>query len=51
MTLARNVTHVVESEEQERSFDTVRVKYINLDSVKFVVYTKLECIQVKDGPK
>ena len=34
--------HIEESNEQDRSFVAVRVKYINLDSVKSVIFTKLE---------
>ena len=32
----------MEEEGQERHFDAVRVKYIYLDSVKSVIFTKLE---------
>ena len=33
---------VGEPDEQDRSFDAVRVKYINLDSTKCIIFTKLE---------
>ena len=33
---------IVEPEEQDRGFDVVGVKYINLDSIKFVIFTKLD---------
>ena len=32
----------VKSEDQDRSFDVVKVKYINLDSIRSVIFTKLE---------
>ena len=35
-------SHTMEEEGQERHFDAVRVKYIYLDSVKSVIFTKLE---------
>ena len=34
--------HVVEPGKQARSFDTVRVKYINPASIKMIIFTKLE---------
>ena len=34
--------HVGKPNEQHRSFDGVRVKFINLDSEKSVIFTKLE---------
>ena len=33
---------IVEPEEQDRSFDVVRVKYIDLDSIKSIIFTDLE---------
>ena len=33
---------VVEPEEQDRSFDVVRVKYIDLDSIKSIIFTDSE---------
>ena len=30
---------VEESDENDNSFDVVRVKYINSDSVKFIIFT------------
>ena len=33
---------VGEHHEQDRSFDVVRVEYINLDSIKSTTFTKLE---------
>ena len=33
--------HVDEQENQDRYFDVVRVKYINLDNVKSLIFTKL----------
>ena len=30
--------HIGEPDEQDRSFDSVRVKYINLDSIKSYIY-------------
>ena len=33
---------VEEPDEQDRSFDAARAKYINLNSVKSVIFTKLE---------
>ena len=35
-------SHIGKEGEQDRSFDAVRVKYINLDSMKSVIFTKLE---------
>ena len=40
--------HAAEQDKQERSFDAVRVKYINLDSIKSILFTKLELLQAKD---
>ena len=34
--------HVVGSKEQDRSIDAVRVKYINLDTIMSIIFTKLE---------
>ena len=35
-------SHTMGKEEQDRSFDVVRVKYINLDGVKSVIFTELK---------
>ena len=32
--------HVEDSGEQDKSFDDIMVKYINLDSVKLTIFTK-----------
>ena len=34
--------HTREPSEQDQSFDLVRVKYINLDTVKGMIFTKIE---------
>ena len=34
--------HVSEPDKQDKRFDAVRIKYINLDSVKSMLSTKLE---------
>ena len=36
--------HIDEQEEQERSFDVVRLKYINLFGVKSIIFTKPDSI-------
>ena len=33
--------HVAEPEEQKRSFDALRIKYINIDSVKSVIFIRI----------
>ena len=33
--------HAGEPGEQDRNFDVVRVKYINIHSIKFIIFTKL----------
>ena len=33
---------IVELEEQDRKFDAVRVKYLNIDTIKSITFTKLE---------
>ena len=37
-----DIYHVDEQDGQDRSFDVVRVDYINLDSVKSVIFIKVE---------
>ena len=34
--------HVIEPGEQDKSFDVVRVKYINLDCIKSIIFTQEE---------
>ena len=29
-------------EQQDKSFNSVKIKYLNFDNVKFVIFTKLE---------
>ena len=37
-----NDLNAEEPSDQDRSYDAVRVKYINLDSLKSMIFTKLE---------